>query len=481
MSEIAHFLLAHGQPVILPLSWLILGVGLLQNLVYILQLPAAWLELRKHSQADDTESGWQLLTSEIPLPISLLVPAYNEEAVIVDSVRAMLSMEYTESEVIVINDGSTDDTLGVLTRAFDLRPVHRASDLSVPHAPIRGFYGSPLYPRLLVIDKENGSSKADAMNAGLNLARAPLLCIVDADSILEESALLRAVRPFVEDPLRMAAVGGTIRIANGCDVRSGRITRVGLPQRFLPLVQTLEYIRAFLMARMAWSHWRVLTVISGAFGIFRRSIAVEVGGFSYDTVGEDVEMIIKMHRLLRDQKRPYSMRYVPEPVCWTEAPEDMRTLRNQRLRWQRGSLEAFFKHRCMLLNPRYGRIGLIGITHNLVVDVLGPVLELLGYLLIPLFWYAGFLNTTFLLAYMSLVFFFGIFISTSSLILEEMELRRFPRTRDLLIITGVAIIENFGYRQINNFWRIEGWWKFLRKQQGWGEMKRTGFRVAQPQ
>ena len=465
------------SPVIAVFSMIILGLGLIQNIVYILQLPAAWLELRLHSQADDTESGWQLLISDIPLPISLLVPAYNESAVIVHSVRAMLAMEYTESEVIVINDGSTDDTLQVLIDTFGLQPVQRAYELSVLHAPIRGLYGSPLYPRLLVIDKENGRGKADAMNAGLNLSRTPLFCIIDADSILEESALLRAVRPFVEDPLRMVAVGGTIRIANGCEVHAGRIVRVGLPRRFLPMVQTLEYVRAFLMARMAWSHWRVLTIISGAFGIFRRPVAVEVGGFSHNTVGEDLEMVMKIHRLLHDQAKEYRMRYVPEPVCWTEAPESWAMLGNQRRRWQRGSLETFFKHKRMLLNPRYGRIGMLGMPYSLIVDVLGPICELLGYVLIPLFWYVGFLNTPFLLAYTALVFMFGVFISTASLILEEMELRRFPRARDLLIVACVAVVENFGYRQINNFWRLQGWWQYLRKQQGWGAMTRTGFQA----
>jgi cellulose synthase/poly-beta-1,6-N-acetylglucosamine synthase-like glycosyltransferase len=282
----------------------------------------------------------------------------------------------------------------------------------------------------------------------------------------------------MEDPERMVAVGGTIRVVNGCEVKAGRVVKVGLPRRFLPLVQTLEYIRAYLMARLALSRWGALTIISGAFGIFRRDVALEVGGFSHGTVGEDLEIILKMHRHLSDQKRDFAMRFVPEPVCWTEAPESLKILKNQRTRWERGALEGFFKHRDMLFNRRYGNIGMVAFPLSLVTDVLGPIVEVLGYLLIPIFWLLGMLSLEFLLAFTALVFVIGIFISACSLILEEMELKRVPRARDLLILAGVAVIENFGYRQLNNWWRVVGYWEFLRKKRGWGEMKRKGFTAS---
>lgn len=457
------------------LAWFILGVGILQNLVYALQLPAAWLELRRHSQAGDTESAWQLLISDIAMPISLIVPAYNEEATIVENVRSMLSLKYPDLEVIVVNDGSKDRTLQVLIEAFSLRPVSRAHEQALTHAPLRQLYGSSLHKRLLVVDKENGGGKADASNAGVAFSRKPLFCVVDADSLLEVEALLGAVRPFMEEPRTMAAVGGTIRILNGCTVRNGQVTEVRLPSHFLPLVQTMEYIRAFLMSRLAWSHWGMLSIISGAFGIFRRNLTVEVGGFFHGTIGEDYELVTKIHRHMRDHGQPYTMRYVPEPVCWTEAPETLKILGNQRKRWQRGALEVFFRHRRMLLNPKYGKVGMLGFPHNFVVDVLGPVTELAGYILIPFFWLAGALNTDFILAFTALFFLFGVFISTCTLILEEMELKRVPRARDLAILAGIAVVENFGYRQMNNGWRLAGWWQFLRKRKGWGEMTRKGF------
>jgi cellulose synthase/poly-beta-1,6-N-acetylglucosamine synthase-like glycosyltransferase len=218
-----------------------------------------------------------------------------------------------------------------------------------------------------------------------------------------------------------------------------------------------------------------LTVISGAFGLFRRRLVLEVGGYSHGTVGEDMELVIKLHRHMRDQKQPYRIEFIPEPVCWTEAPEDLQVLGRQRARWQRGALETFVRHKDMLFNPRYGRIGFIGFGHILLVDVLGPIVEVLGYILVPLMWAVGLLAVEYLLAFLAITFTFGIFVSVATLILEEVELRRFTHARDLVILTLVAIVENFGYRQLSNIWRLRGFWQFLTKQQGWGQMTRKGF------
>lgn len=466
------------EMVFVTLSWVILVIGLIQNGMYIAQLPAAWLELRQHSQSEDTESAWHLLVSEATMPISLIVPAYNEEATIVENVKSMLTLRYPDFEIIVVNDGSKDNTLDLLIQTFQLKPITRAFDPAVKHAPIRQIYKSPLYSHLIVVDKENGGSKADASNAGINICRKELFCVVDADSLLEVESLLSSVRPFMEEPGRMIAVGGTIRVLNGCTVQAGQITAVGLPHNPLALIQYIEYIRAFLMARLAWSRWGMLSIISGAFGIFRRDVVLEVGGFSHGTVGEDYELVIKLHKLMRDQGRPYSMRYVPEPVCWTEAPETFKVLATQRKRWQRGALEVFFKHRDMLLRPKYGMLGMVGLPNNLVIDVLGPLAELAGYVLMPILWMAGRLNGDFILAYTALFFLLGVFISICSLILEEMELKRLETWQDLLKLSLVAVVENFGYRQYNSWLRFMGWWEFVAKKQVWGEMTRKGVKVS---
>lgn len=454
---------------------LVIGTGVLQTAIYIAQLVIAGVVLLRKPVVAQGATLWERY-AEVTPPIALIAPAYNEAATIAESVRSLLSLQYPNFEVIVVNDGSKDETLAVLIEAFELKAAVRSWDAAVTHKPIRGIYAGEREPRLLVVDKENGG-KADALNAGINLSRSPLFCAVDADSLLESDALLRAVQPFVDEPTRMMAVGGTIRIANGCKVRSGRIVEVGLPRKLLPLLQTIEYLRAFLMARLAWSHVRALTVISGAFGIFRRSAAIEVGGYTHATVGEDLEIIVKIHRRMLERGEDYRIAFIPEPVCWTEAPETLRVLARQRIRWQRGTLETFFAHRRMLFNPRYGRVGTLAFGNILLVDVMGPAIEVLGYLLIPAFWALGALSMDYLLAFLAITFTFGIFISVGSLILEEIELRRFPRPRDLLVLTLAAVVENFGYRQLNNFWRIMGMWRFLRGTQGsWGAMTRTGFR-----
>lgn len=457
-------------------SLVIMTLMAAQNLLYLVQLFIAYGVLRNRYIVPTTLQAWRQL-NVTTLPISLLVPAYNEEASIVENIRSMLALHYPNFEIIVINDGSSDGTLQAVVDAFELSPVVRPFEEEVLHNPIRGVYGSPNHQNLIVVDKENGG-KADALNAGINLSRFPLFCAVDADSLLESDALLRAVQPFADDPDRVVAVGGTIRIANGCGVRAGRVVSVGMPSNVVALFQIVEYLRAYLMARLAWSKLDALMLISGAFGIFKRNVAIEVGGYSHGTVGEDMEIIVKIHRHMREQKREYEIRFVPDPVCWTEVPESMTVLGRQRRRWQRGALETFFKHRKMLFNRRYGVAGLLGFPHVLVVDVLGPPVEVVGYLLMPLFWWMGVFSLDFLLAYLALTFIFGVTISIGSLILEEMELKRFPSPSHLAVLTGVAVLENFGYRQINNFWRIVGFWQFLRGRQEWGKMERTGFRKS---
>ena len=457
-----------------PVSWAVIASGLAQNLIYAMQLLLAYRHLVRRSHFEAADNLWRQY-AEVAPPIALLVPAHNEQATIVESVRSLLALRYPQFEVIVVNDGSDDGTLAALISAFGLRTTQRSWDQAVPHRMVRGIYGNPAFPSLLVVDKDNGG-KADALNAGINLSRMPLFCAVDADSVLESDALLRCVEPFVDAPEETIAVGGTIRLANGCHIVDGRVVRVGLPTTLLPLFQTMEYLRAFLMGRLAWSEMRAVTLISGAFGIFRRDAAIEVNGYRQDTVGEDFEMIVKLHRAMIAAKRPYAVRFVPEPVCWTEAPSSLAVLRRQRVRWQRGALETFFRHRAMILNPRYGRIGILGFGHMLIVDVLGPPVEALGFILLPLLWLVDMLDSDYLLAFFALTCVFGVFISVSSLILEELELRRFPRARDLAILFLIAVLENFGYRQLNSLWRVEGWWRFLRGTRGqWGTMTRQGF------
>lgn len=458
------------------ISWIVIGSGLAQTAVYLLQLLIAGYALSTRPPVARSALLWHRYGDVAP-PIALIVPCYNEELNVVESVKSMLALEYPNFEVIVVNDGSKDQTLQSLIEAFQLVKFHRPYEDTLTHAPIRGLYSSPVTERLFVIDKENGG-KADAQNAGINVCRAPIFCVIDGDSILEPDALMRAAQPFIDDPERVIAVGGTIRIANGSRIESGRVKEIHLPTRLLPLFQVVEYLRAFLMARLAWSRINTLMLVSGAFGVFRRAEVVAVGGFTKGSMGEDLDLVIKLHRHMIDSGRKYRIEYIPEPVCWTEAPESLAVLARQRSRWQRGALECFFRYRSMLFNPRYGRVGFLGFGQMLVVDVFGPIAEVLGYILMPIFWLLGILSLEHFLAFTALVFTYGVCVSVCSLILEEAELQRFPRARDLAILTIAAVVENFGYRQLNNFWRVKGYWQYLRADQSWGEMTRTGLSGA---
>ena len=416
-----------------------------------------------------------LVTSQGAPPISLIAPAYNEEATCVESVRSLLTLEYPEYDILVVNDGSSDATVQRLTEAFDLEEARRLPTAELGSAHVRRVLRSRRHPNLWVIDKENGG-KADALNAGLNHTQTPLFCAMDADSLIEPHALMRIVRPFLEDATTIAA-GGVLRIANGCRVSQGRVVDVRMPRDFLAKLQVLEYLRAFLAARMGWDALNATLVISGAFGIFRRSTVVEAGGYATDTVGEDMELVVRLHRYCSENGIPYRIHFVPDPVAWTECPESLDVLARQRDRWQRGLVQSLTRHRRMLFNPRYGRAGLIAFPYFYFLEMMGPVVELLGYTSFTITVLAGRANWPIVLAFLSVAIVLGGTLSLAAVALEELSFRRYPRLRDLLQLFGLALVENFGYRQLSAWWRLRGTISAVRGVQGWGKMTRKGFAV----
>ena len=473
LLDFAHFAVSDTVQTV---SLVIICVGVITNLLFLTHLILASIALVSDPPVRQTGLLAARYGDVVP-PVAILVPAYNEEMNIVDSVHALLGIRYPMFEVIVVNDGSKDGTMQRLKEAFNLTPTYRAQEPSLKHAPLLGVYASPDHPTLLVLDKENGG-KADALNAAIRHARSPIICSIDADSILEPDALLRAVRPFVEDPENMVAVGGTVRVANGCRIEHGEVKEVALPSDLLGLFQTVEYMRAFLVGRLGWSRIGALTVISGAFGLFRRQEVLDVGGYDTTTVGEDMELVVKLQHRLRKSKPALRMAFVPEPVCWTEVPKSLSVLARQRTRWQRGSIETLVRHWGMTFNPRYGALGIVGFGYVFLVEALGPLMEAIGYVFIPAMVALNMLSIEYLLAFLAASATFGVFLSLGALALAELELKRFPRVRDLLVLSGAAIVENFGYRQLNNFWRLQGLIQFLTGHKSWGVMTRSGFRKA---
>lgn len=407
-------------------------------------------------------------------PISIIVPAYNEEKNIVQSVYSLISLDYPAFEVIIVNDGSKDNMLNELINAFELEPSERKYETILPYNQIHNIYVSKKIGRLVVVDKDNGG-KADAQNAGISVSRMSLLCMVDADTILEPDGLLRMVQPFIDDPARTVAVGGSVMIANGSKISAGRLTRVAIRFNFLIYFQILEYLRAFLMARFAWSSVNTLTLISGAFGVFSRREVMAVGGYTKGSVGEDFDLVIKLHRYMLENKRDYRISFVPDAACWTEAPENLSGLARQRTRWQRGALEVYFRHQDIMLNRRYGRIGFIGMPMVFIIDVISPLLELFSYILFPIVYYFKAMTFEFLLSFIFMLFMYGIFVSLLAISLEQIHLGFLRKAKYIFILFLSSIVECFGYRQINTFWRIKAAWEYFSGNTAWGEMKRAGF------
>jgi len=411
------------------------------------------------------------VNSELEVPVSLLVPAFNEELTITDSVRSMLQLDYSKFEILVINDGSSDQTLQKMKDEFDLVEFPEAYRNRLETEHVNQIYISRLYRNVKVIDKVNGG-KADALNAGINCARFPLFCAVDADSVLNVDSLDRIVKPFFNDH-RTIASGGTVRIANGCEIDKGYVTKIALPSGFLPTIQLVEYLRAFLFGRLGWVPLNALMVISGAFGVFKKEVVIDVGGYRRNTIGEDMELIVRMHRYMREKGEPYRISFIPDPVCWTEAPEDLKSLGSQRVRWQRGLCESLSMNLSLLFHPKGGAVGWIAFPYMVIFEWFGPFIEFFGLLILILGFSLDLLSFNSMLLVMSVAIGFGVLLSAVAVLLEEMSFHVYKKPWYPLVLMGAAIMENFGYRQLNSYWRIKGslLWLFGAKQT-WGSIER---------
>lgn len=453
-------------------QWIFLGYFIALNLGYLALNLLAFVSIWR-AQSAHGAVGLPAAQGDLWPPVSLIVPCYNEQATIATSVRSLLQLEYPEFEIVVVNDGSSDATLDVLVHEFALAPFPEAYRVRLRTQPVRSVYRSARHGNIRVIDKQNGG-KADALNAGINDARYPLFCSVDADSILSRDSLKRVVEPFLEDADTVAA-GGTVRIANGCTVQEGFLVAPGLPRNPLALVQVIEYLRAFLFGRLGWSPINALLIISGAFGVFRKEAVVEAGGYRTDTLGEDMELVVRLHRQRRLAGKPCRITFVPDPICWTEAPEDMTTLRRQRVRWQRGLAESLALNRGLLFHPRGGTPGWLAFPFMLVFEWFGPVVEVAGYAFMFVAFLLGIVSLQALAVFLFAAIGLGVLLSVNALLLEEISFHIYTRARDTLRLVIAVLIENFGYRQLNSLWRLYGLFRWITGARGdWGKMRRRG-------
>lgn len=446
----------------------------LVNTFYILLFIGASIQIWKHSLLTRREQLWRVLGSSFSPSISVLAPAFNEEATVTESVRALLSLAYPNLQVIVVNDGSKDGTLAKLQSEFELVPVEPAYWEQIQTRPVRGLYQSLSHSNLLVIDKENGG-KADALNTGLNLATGELVCAIDADTLIQPDALQRLVRPFMTND-NVVAAGGTIRVVNGCTVHNGRVQKVRVPSNMLAGFQVIEYLRAFLFGRLGWNMLGGNLIISGAFGLFRRDSVIWIGGYSDDSVGEDMELIAALRRSAYHSGRPGRVEFIPDPVAWTEVPVNLRILGNQRDRWHRGLSDVLWRYRGLMLNPRYGSLGMFAYPYFLLVELAAPVIEAAGLVVAIVGIALGLLDVEIALLFLVAAYVYGLAVSLFAILLDEIAYQRYETAQDRFRLVLWAILENFGYRQLTVYWRLRGLFRYLRRSKvGWGAMERKGF------
>lgn len=407
------------------------------------------------------------------VPISILVPAYNEELTIVDNIRSLLNLDHPTYEVVVISDGSTDGTLRAVIDTFQLKKITYPIRSRLETKEILGVYYNPDYPMLRLIDKENGG-KADALNAGINLSRYPYFASIDADSLLESDALIRISTPFMEYKYTVA-VGGIIRVGNGCTIKEGKAVSYGLPKKSIARFQIIEYFRAFLVGRVGWNFINSLLIISGAFGAFQKDAVFQVGGYTTGMIGEDMDLVLKLHKFMRQNKYKYRIAFLPDPVCWTQVPETGKVLYQQRRRWHIGLMDSLWNQREMFFNPRYGILGLVAMPYYFFVEMLGPVVEGLGLIMIPLAWFFGLLSSEFLILFFLSATVFGVILSLGALAIEYYTFNRYINLREVLLLSVYCIIENFFYRQMTVIFRLLGILGYRKHKNSWGKMKRQRF------
>lgn len=450
--------------------------SLIVMFLYIILIIFSAFEMKRYIRKNGYVDYKTILVSDLAPSVSIIAPAYNESSNIVDNVHSLLSLHYNNYEVIVVNDGSIDPTLAKLIAAFDLKRVDFAFNPTIPTQQIRGIYrsGTPGNTRLVVVDKENGG-KADALNAGINIAANSLTLCIDADCIIEPDAILKLVKPFMDEPVKVIATGGVVRIANSCEVKHGRLVKVHMPNNILTRFQVLEYMRGFLLGRMAWSRINGLLIVSGALGLFDKDIVIKCGGYDTNTVGEDMDLVIRMRKYMCQQKLKYRVVYTPDPLCWTEAPSDLKVLGRQRTRWSRGNLECLVKHRDLMFNPKYGRLGMISYPYWVFVEWLGPILELIGIVVVINLIFTGLINWTFSLILLAMVYIFTLMLSTLTILYEEVSFRQYTSGKDLVKLLSLAFFEPFMFHPLILYWEIKGNIDYLAGKKHWGKMNRSGF------
>ena len=454
-------------------NYFCMAFTLLLNIIYVVQLFVSLFRVHKNYNKTFSDDYHSYVDSDNLLPISLIIPAYNEQENIVQNVKSLMTINYPMFEIIVVNDGSTDKTGELLVQAFHMHKIETSIRYQIPTEKIEAVYYSREYPNLLYVQKKNGG-KSDALNAGINISRYPLFTCLDADSRIEKDALLRLSMEFIKDS-RTVVAGGLVRIANGSKIVNGELKGFSMPKKLIERFQIVEYYRSFLMGRVFWSASNSLLIVSGAFGLFRKQTVIDVGGYKRNTIGEDMEIVVRIHRYMRKHRKKYKVKFNEFSICWTQGPMSVQDIRSQRRRWQIGLMDTLISHIGMTFNPFYGVVGLFSVPYNWIFELLGAVVEVIGYFLIPFTLIMGELNMFFFIIYFLLSVALGVILSEGCLVLEQYTHRAAMNAKQSIAISIYAVLENFGYRQMITLFRVEGIIKYRKLRKSWGKIKRKEF------
>lgn len=445
---------------------------------YLVLAIYSYLAINKNLRVKYDLTNNKMLKSNQVLGVSVIAPAFNESANIVYNVKSLLSLLYPKFEVVIVNDGSKDDTLEKLITHFELKKVDFYYEEKVKTNTVRGHYKStnPIYDKLLVVDKINAGSKADASNAGVNSCKYPIFLCTDVDCILKKDTIIKLVYPFMSEKNRVIATGAGIRISNSCIVKKGLLKGVRFPREMFPRFQELEYVRSFLFGRMAWSRMNGLLLVSGGLGMFEKKAFFEVGGYWHDSLGEDLDLVIRLRKLMHEQKEKFSIRYLAESLCWTEVPASAKILIRQRSRWSRGLIQSLKIHRKVFFNPKYEITGMLVFPYFVFFEFFVPILELLGLIIIIISLIFLDINLYFLLYSTLAIFLFFQSITLISILIDEFLFKNYNNLKEILILISISMVEPIVYHPINTFAYLKGYWLFISKKElKWGEMTRKGF------
>ncbi|MBU1144727.1 MAG: glycosyltransferase family 2 protein, partial [Firmicutes bacterium] len=450
------------------------------NFVYLILAFLSFFENRNQLNLWNIKGKNLLFEKGMLSSISIIAPAFNEELSIVESIQSLLNLNYPNFEVIVVNDGSKDSTLQQMITHFSLERKNIPVIQNVKTKNVKAVYKNRYFPNLTVVDKLNGG-KADALNCGINFSKNDYVCGIDADSILEPNSLLKLMSSMLDHETITLALGGSIVPVNGSSVDHGKIETISLPKSNLAKFQTIEYLRAFNIGRLGFAKLNSLLIVSGAFGLFEKRILIESGGYltvdslKKDTVGEDMELVVRITRNAYEQNLQFRIDYIANAKCYTEVPEERKSFFRQRNRWQRGLIDILSYHRKMILNHKYKQPGIIGMFYFFLFEMIGPLFEIQAYIAIIIGFIFGILNIEVLFLLLLVTVGMGIVLSLLALYINERD-SIYLSNRDTFKLIFYAILENFGWRQLISIYRVKGFLSSLRETNAWGQMNRVGFK-----